>query len=188
MNRLKVCIDPGHTQGIGTKGDPGAVNGKFWESIAALNIALNLGEMFKDAGCKVVYTRTKGDPSLTLKKRCEIANKENTNVFISIHLNSAENKSATGVEVLRYGDCSEKTVKLASEVQKRLVSATGFKDRGVKVRNNLYVLKHTKMPAILVETGFISNDEQCMDLFSDDCQFYIAQAIFMATMDVFRIY
>ena len=186
MNKLKVCIDPGHTQAKDTKGDPGAVNGLHWESIAALDIALSLGEMFKGAGCDVVYTRSKGAPDLTLKKRCDIANKANADVFISIHLNSAENKAATGVEVLRYGSCSQKTIALASEVQQNLVDATGFKDRGVKIRNNLYVLKHTKMPAILVETGFISNNEQCKDLFSDDCQFYIAQAIFMATLRVFR--
>lgn len=187
MKKLTVCIDAGHTQAKGTKGDPGAVNGSRWESVAALDIALSMGEMFKGAGCSVVYTRTKGDPSLTLKRRCEIANKANADVFISIHLNSAENKGATGVEVLRYGECSKTARELAEEVQKSLVDATGFRDRGVKIRNNLYVLKHTKMPAILVETGFISNDEQCEDLFSDDCQFYIAQAIFMATMRTFRI-
>ena len=186
MERLKVCIDPGHSQAKDSRGDPGAVNGSYWESVAALNIALSLGEMFKGAGCDVIFTRTKGDSSLTLKKRCDIANKANADAFISIHLNSAENKSATGVEVLRYGQCSRTTMELAENVQRRLVDATGFKDRGVKIRNNLYVLKHTKMPAILVETGFISNSEQCKDLFSEDCQFYIAQAIFMATMSTFR--
>lgn len=187
MKKLTVCIDAGHTQAKGMKGDPGAVNGSRWESVAALDMALSLGEMFKGAGCSVVYTRTKGDPSLTLKRRCEIANKADADVFISIHLNSAENKSATGVEVLRYGSVSSRTKDLAENVQEKLVDATGFKDRGVKIRNNLYVLKHTKMPAILVETGFISNNEQCEDLFSSDCQFYIAQAIFIATMETFRI-
>ena len=187
MKKLTVCIDPGHTQGRDTKGDPGAVNGRRWESVAALDIALSLGEMFKGAGCSVVYTRTKGDPSLTLKRRCDIANKANADVFISIHLNSAENKAATGVEVLRYGTTSERTIELADNVQEKLVDATGFRNRGVKIRNNLYVLKHTKMPAILVETGFISNNEQCEDLFSADCQFYIAQAIFLGTMETFRM-
>ena len=186
MKKFKVCIDPGHTQAKDTKGDPGAVNGSLWESVAALDIALSMGEMFKGAGCDVVFTRTKGAPDLTLKRRCEIANKADADVFISIHLNSAENKFATGVETLRYGDCSEKTKELASNVQSKLVSATGFKDRGVKIRNNLYVLKHTKMPAILCEVGFISNNEQAKDLFSDDCQFYIAQAIFMGTLEAFR--
>lgn len=186
MKKFKVCIDPGHTQGIGTKGDPGAVNGPYWESVAALSIALSMGEMFKGAGCDVVYTRKKGAPDLTIKRRCQIANEANADVFISIHLNSAENKSATGVEVLRYGECSSMTRRLADIVQEKLVSATGFKDRGVKVRNNLYVLKHTKMPAILAEVGFISNLEQAKDLFSDDCQFYIAQAIFMGTLEAFR--
>lgn len=186
MNKLKICIDPGHTQGIGTRGDPGAVNGNLWESVAALDIALSMGEMFKGAGCDVVFTRTKGDPSLTLKKRCEIANKANADAFISIHLNSASNKSATGIETLRYGSVSEKTRRLADIVQQRLVDATGFRDRGVKIRNNLYVLKHTRMPAILAEVGFISNDEQARDLFSDDCQFYIAQAIFLGTLEAFR--
>lgn len=186
MNKLKVCIDPGHSQAKDSKGDPGAVNGSLWESVAALDIALSMGEMFKGAGCEVVYTRMKGAPDLTLKRRCEIANRAKADVFISIHLNSAENKSATGVEVLRYGACSEKTIELAEKTQRKLVHATGFRDRGVKIRNNLYVLKYTNMPAVLVETGFISNDEQAKDLFSDDCQFYIAQAIFMATMETFR--
>lgn len=186
MKKFKVCIDPGHTQAKDTKGDPGAVNGGLWESVAALDIALSMGEMFKGAGCDVVFTRRKGDPSLTLKKRCQIANEANADVFISIHLNSASNKSATGIETLRYGSVSEKTKRLALTVQDKLVSATGFKDRGVKVRDNLYVLKHTKMPAILCEVGFISNDKQARDLFSDDCQFYIAQAIFMGTLEAFR--
>lgn len=186
MKKLKVCIDAGHTQARDTKGDPGAVNGGLWESVAALSIALSMGEMFKGAGCEVVYTRRKGAPDLTLKRRCQIANEADADVFISIHLNSAENKSATGVEVLRYGECSSMTKRLADIVQDKLVSATGFKDRGVKIRNNLYVLKHTKMPAILCEVGFISNNEQARDLFSDDCQFYIAQAIYMGTLEAFR--
>ena len=186
MKRLKVCLDAGHTQAKDTKGDPGAVNGSYWESVAALDMVLSMGEMFKGAGCDVVYTRTKGSPGLTLAERCRKANSADADVFISIHLNSAENKSASGIETLRYGRCSKKTLKLAENVQQRLVDALGWKDRGVKERSNLYVLKHTAMPAILVETGFISNNEECKKLFDINTQFLICQAIFIATLESFR--
>ena len=101
-------------------------------------------------------------------------------------MNSADNKSASGIETLRYTSCGYVTKRLAADIQEKLVEAMEWKDRGIKERGNLYVLKHTKMPAVLCEVGFISNDEQCKELFEDYNQFKIAQAIFLATMKVFE--
>ena len=174
---MKICIDPGHSKALDTEGDPGAVNGERMESVAALAIAKMLGEMFEEDGHQVVYTRTGGDPSLTLQKRCEISNKSKAQVFISIHLNSADSKKASGIETLRYDNVGMTTKKIAASVQASLVEALGWKNRGVKERPNLYVLKHTKAPAILVETGFISNEAECEELFNPETQEKIAEAI-----------
>ena len=183
---MKVCLDAGHSQARDTGGDPGAVNGDYWESIAALSIVKKLANMFSNAGVQVLLTRSGGKPNLTLKERCRIANDNDADCFISVHLNSADNKSASGIETLRYPSCGYVTKKLADSVQDHLVEAMKWKDRGVKERGNLYVLKNTKMPAVLAEVGFISNDEQCKELFEDYNQFKIAQAIFLATMKVFE--
>lgn len=179
---FKICLDAGHSQAKNTEGDPGACNGNYWESVAALSIVKKLGSMFSNAGVKVFYTRTSGKPGLKLSERCYVANSNNVDAFISIHLNSADNKSASGIETLRYDRVGSLTKELARSVQNKLVTTLGWKDRGVKERPNLYVLKHTKASAILVEVGFISNDEECKLLFDDYIQFKIAQAIFLATM------
>ena len=183
---MKVCLDAGHSQAKNTGGDPGAVNGSYWESVAALSIVKKLANMFGNAGVQVFMTRTGGKPNLTLKERCRIANDNDVDCFISVHLNSADNKSASGIETLRYPKCGYVTKKLADSIQDKLVEAMEWKDRGVKERPNLYVLKHTKCPAVLAEVGFISNNEQCKELFEDYNQFKIAQAIFLATMKVFE--
>ena len=172
-----ICVDPGHTWSPTTGGDPGACNGGYRESVAALDIATILGRQLNIRGFDTIFTRTSGKPRLTLKQRCNLSNYHGADVFVSIHLNSAENKSAHGVEVLRHQSCGVLTQKLAVSVQNSLVEATGFRDRGVKLRNNLYVLKHTIAPAILCEVGFISNDEECKKLFDLGMQERIAASI-----------
>ena len=62
-------------------------------------------------------------------------------------------------------------------MQKQLIEATGAKDRGVK-ESGFYVLKNTKAPAILIETGFISNSTECKKLFTTDYQRTMAKAIY----------
>jgi len=167
-------------------GDPGAMNGDLMESVAALSISKMLGDEFELGGHKVVYTRTEGMPTLPLSKRCEISNKAKADVFISIHLNSAETKKASGIETLRYDNVGMTTKKIASCVQKSLIDELGWKDRGVKERPGLYVLKHTRASAILVETGFISNDDECAKLFDPDIQQRIAEAVYRGVMKALR--
>ena len=85
-----IVIDAGH----GGK-DPGAVNGKQYEKTAALAIAKKVGERLKAKGFEVRYTR-KRDIYYTLAERCRMSNNWGADAFISIHLNGATNKSATG--------------------------------------------------------------------------------------------
>ena len=170
-----ICIDAGHG---GT--DPGAVNGKYHEKTAALSIAKKLGALLEGAGAKIIYTRS-SDKTVELKERCQIANKAKADYFISIHLNAAAAKSANGIETFAYTTTGT-AYKLASVVQKKLIAATGAANRGAKSAN-YQVLRETKMPAILIETGFISNDVECMALFKDGYQNIIAEAIAKAVAE-----
>lgn len=171
MAKKIVVLDAGH----GGK-SAGAVNGKYYEKTAALAIAKKVGAKLKERGFEVRYTRTK-DVYFTLAERCRMANKWNADAFVSIHLNAAANKEAHGAETWRYEKVGAHTRKLADNVQAELVGVTGAKNRGVKTTTAFYVLKHTKMSALLVECGFISNDEECAKLFDGKYQDKIAEGI-----------
>ena len=168
---LKVCIDAGH----GGQ-DPGAVNGSKHEAVAALAIAKKVGALLKGKGHQVKFTRTK-DKFLSLQERCDISNDFDANVFVSIHLNAAANKDATGIETWRHKNVSAKTKRLADSVQTELIRALGWRNRGVKETTSLYVLKHTKASAVLVECGFLSNNEESRLIFIERYQDKLAQAI-----------
>lgn len=168
---VTVVLDPSH----GGK-DPGTVNGKKYEKTAVLAIAKKVGAKLKAKGYNVKYTRTK-DVYLSLSERCRMSNNCDADIFVSIHLNSATNKDASGIETWRYTNVGKRTKELAENVQTELVSATGWKDRGVKKSSTLYVLKHTKASAILIEAGFLSNDAECQKLFKSTYQNKIANAI-----------
>lgn len=168
---IKVCIDAGH----GGK-DQGAVNGGRHESLAALAIAKKVGSKLKAKGASVKYTRT-SDRDLTLSDRCRISNDFDADAFVSIHLNAATNKDASGIETWRFDKVGSKTKNLADTVQAELIAATGAKNRGVKTTTSLYVLKHTITSAVLVECGFLSNIAESRLLFSDKYQEKVATAI-----------
>ena len=156
--------------------DSGAVNGSKYEKTAALAIAKKVGAKLKAKGYNVKYTRTK-DVYFSLAERCRMSNNWDADLFVSIHLNAATNKSATGIETWRYANVGKQTKALAENVQTELIKATGAKDRGVKKTTDFYVLKHTKASAVLVECGFISNDAECKKLFSNSYQNKIAEGI-----------
>lgn len=165
-------LDAGHG---GT--DPGAVNNNLGlqEKIAALDICLKLGLLLEKQGANIYYSRT-GDTYPSITARANQANSLNVTAFISIHLNSADNKSATGIETLVYSTKGT-AYELAGKIQKNMVDATKWTDRGIKARPDLGVLRLTKMPADLVECGFISNDKEATELFKPEIQDKIANAI-----------
>jgi N-acetylmuramoyl-L-alanine amidase len=157
---MKVCIDAGHGMSNKQEGifDPGAThveNGfEYEEATIALRYALTLKDVLRARGTDVFLTRDDATDHTPLGRRAKMAKDAGCNVLISLHLNDAEVDKANGIEVL-YRDNPGK--QLAQELQTALVKATGLKDRGIKERPELAVLKFTG-PAALIELGFIAND------------------------------
>lgn len=144
---MKICIDTGHGGN-----DPGAVNGIYKEKDFALDIALMIGKILEEY-TEVIYTRTT-DKFIKLSDRAKTANQADADLFISIHCNAAASIIATGTEVLVYDD---KIKSLAQNICDKLSQKLSLSNRGVKYRKDLAVLNSTKMPALLIETAFISN-------------------------------
>lgn len=163
-----ICIDAGH----GGK-DSGAVGNGLLEKDIVLNIAKILKEQLLEKGFNVCMTR-EDDTFVELKDRCIIANKQKADIFVSIHCNSAENKSAFGFEIFHtqgsiQGQKLSADIKLSINENKELIRA----DRGIKTAN-FTVLTGTNMPAVLVETAFISNIEDSKILKAKQSEFATA--------------
>jgi N-acetylmuramoyl-L-alanine amidase len=147
---MKICIDPGHG-GV----DPGAVGPTgLKEKDVNLAVSLKLAELLKPIA-EVKLTRTR-DVAVSLKDRAAVANSWGADYFISVHTNSFTDRKVGGVETWAYAKGGQGE-KLAKAVQAELVKVTGFANRGVKFNSGFAVLRDTRAPAILTETGFISN-------------------------------
>ena len=144
-----------------------------------LKLVLAIGEILQNSGIDVEYTRTTDIYETPFQKATE-ANEAGVDFFISIHRNSSPLANQyMGVESLIY-NLSGIKYEMAENINAQL-ETVGFKDLGVKARPNLVVLRRTKMPAILVEVGFINSDSD-NTLF--DKNFYdIAQAIADGILD-----
>ncbi|MCQ2382474.1 MAG: N-acetylmuramoyl-L-alanine amidase [Clostridia bacterium] len=147
-----IVIDAGHG-GY----DAGAVNGTRFEKNDNLRMAMAVGERLERCGINVIYTRTT-DEFVSLLQRSRISNNNDTDLFVSFHRNSATNPAANGVEILVYNNASAKSIQVAEDVLQSLVNVGIQSNRGVK-RTNLSVLRETNAPAILIELGFINNNE-----------------------------
>lgn len=155
-----IMIDAGHG-GY----DVGSIsNFDDYEKDINLDIALLVGKQLKSYGYNVVYTRTSdsvswpSDNKKDLQARCNLAQKKNTDLFISIHLNSSE-YDASGYEI--YCDFTNKTtVKLSNSILTQLDQLDYSTNRGLLDTNEtpLYVVTNNKVDAILIEAGFISDD------------------------------
>jgi len=159
---MKIIIDAGH----GGK-DPGACrikNGKpTYEKDIALHFAFEIGRRLKARGNTVIYTR-RVDKYIKLEERTDISNRNNADLFISLHCNGYANKDAHGGEIWVSKDASDTTREFAKNLfyslyESHLPLDMRIGDRGLMYKEqNFYVLKHTKAPAVLIELGFISND------------------------------
>ncbi|WP_019851359.1 N-acetylmuramoyl-L-alanine amidase [Desulfitobacterium sp. PCE1] len=159
---LTIVVDPGHGgKDVGAVGSSGS-----YEKNSTLPVGLYLADLLRQAGAKVVMTRT-GDTSPAgadytelkdLQARVKIANQIPADLYVSIHNDAFSNPEAGGVTTYISADNpkAEEGRKLASAVQQELIKQVGLQDRKVKTAN-FYVIKNTTMPAILVELGFISN-------------------------------
>lgn len=168
MADYRIALDAGHGGS-----DPGAVYKGRQEKDDTLDLTLAVGDILKKNGIDVYYTRTTDEYETPFKKATD-ANNSGADLFVSIHRNSSENPNQySGVKTLVYSDTGLKA-EVARNINNQLEDA-GFKNLGVDERKNLVVLKRTKMPAVLVEAGFINNDKDNY-LFDEEFD-SIAQAI-----------
>lgn len=167
---MKIGIDPGH----GGR-DPGAIGPtRLYEKDVTLGISLELGRLLKAAELELVFTRT-DDRTMELITRTALLNNQKCDLAISVHINSATRQEANYISTFIQG-AGGQAEQLAKKVQVELVQATGWPDGGVRVKN-LHMTRETKMPAILVECGFISNPEQEKLLRQPEMQKKLARAI-----------
>lgn len=167
-----IMLDAGH----GGR-DPGAVYNGRQEKDDTLNLVFAIGEILQNNDIDVQYTRTTDVYESPYQKAME-ANEAGVDYFISIHRNSFPQENAvSGVESLVYNKQGIK-YEMAQNINAQL-ETVGFVNLGVQARPNLVVLRRTKMPAVLVEVGFINSDtdNQLFDANFDDIARAIADGI-----------
>ncbi|MBP3583495.1 MAG: N-acetylmuramoyl-L-alanine amidase [Clostridia bacterium] len=157
----RIYIDQGHNpRGFNT----GAEGNGFYEQDITYEIGRRLYDLLSPNPDFVLkLSRPTEDTILgtsnssSLVERVREAEEFGADMFLSLHVNSAANPSATGNEALVYSPSSTVSIGLGEEILEQLTLTTGLRNRGIIYRPGLYVLRETSMPALLVEMGFISN-------------------------------
>jgi N-acetylmuramoyl-L-alanine amidase len=159
----KIYIDQGHNPENPNAGAEG--NGLLEQDIT-YRVGQELAALLRaDPNFEVRLSRPTPESTLgtsnstSLRARVDDANRWGADAFISIHTNASDNPRAGGVEAFAYSSPSV-AFSLGGDIVERLSSVTGLRDRGMKVRPGLYVLRRTAMPAVLAEIGFITNPEE----------------------------
>ncbi len=151
QNKFLVVIDPGHGGP-----DPGAIGiGGIRETDVVLEVSKIVEQLLSEKGVKVRLTR-KDEVDLDLSPRVSFANSTDADIFVSIHANASRGKrrDINGLETFYYRGWKGRL--LARRIQKQILRVSpGSPDRGVK-QGRYYVIKNTKMPAVLVEIGFLT--------------------------------
>ena len=172
-----VAIDPGHGGA-----DPGAVgiNG-LQEKNVVFSISSQVAQQLRRKGINAVLTRT-GDQEIDLAPRVATAARIKADVFVSIHANSISlsRPDINGLETYYYA--SAQGGRLARAIHKRILRGTNMEDHGVR-QARFYVIRHTKMPAVLVETGFVTGSQDAARLASPAGRTQLAEAIAQGIID-----
>lgn len=187
----RIVLDPGH----GGR-DPGAQASGMAEKDLVLAIAREVDKQLSAAGFTVLLTRN-SDQFVSLTSRSAFLARAKADLFVSIHANAVGTHSVHGVETFvltphgtpsSYGTSprdggraagdahAPQSMRLGYEIQRRLVAETGARDRGVR-RANFAVLRATAAPAVLVETGFVTNPQERARLANAAYQLRIARAL-----------
>ena len=178
-NLYKVVIDAGHGGS-----DVGATREGIYEKDITLAIAKMVEKNLNNKGVKTTMTLEK-DKTVSLQERCDISNETRPDLFVSVHVNSSVNNAIYGVETHWW---KQDSVKYAETVHKHLgknFNKWKTKDRGL-FKSQFYVINHTEAPAILVEIGFISNENERAAISTQKRQTEIAKAISEGIMDYLK--
>lgn len=178
-SRFVVCIDPGHQAHTNSTQEPygpgstklvNAVNGgatgvttHLPEYEVALEIAMNLKSRLEKQGVKVVMTRTTNDVNISNSRRAQIANDAHADLFVRVHCDSSNSGSVSGMSMQIPGvdkwtrPIAARSNAAGTDVLNAAVASTGAKYRGLFKRTDLTGFNFAKVPAILIECGFMSN-------------------------------
>lgn len=195
-----VVLDPGHGNKSNLEKEPiypgakelkikdggGAegINSKTPEYVIAMKITDKLKELLEDSGYNVIMTKTTPDQNPGNVERAEVGNENNADLVIRVHADSFDNSSVSGASMLvpssiGYAtDISEISKKYGQVVLQSLIDEAGMKNRGVVERNDITGFNWSKVPVILVETGFLSNPQEDELLNSEEYQNKIAKGLF----------
>jgi N-acetylmuramoyl-L-alanine amidase len=167
-SRIVVTLDPGH----GGQ-DPGAVGiGGLRETDVVLPISLEVARILERQGVGVQLTRN-SDRFVSLEGRTVMANRADTDLFVSIHANAVANRSSVnGAETFYFSSGRG----LAQSIQESVIRRTKMNNRGVK-QARFYVLRNTSMPAALVEVGFVTGTSDAAKLSNPTFRNEMAEAI-----------
>ena len=166
---IVIAIDPGHGGG-----DPGAIGiGGLQEKDVVSAIAYDVAKILEESGVQVVLTRT-DDREIDLEPRVQIAQRANSNLFVSIHANSIslDRPEVNGLETYYYSSGNQ----LAQVIHDAILQELAMTDRGVR-QARFYVLRNTSMPAVLVETGFVTGAEDAQNFNDPAWRNQMAEAI-----------
>ena len=185
-----IIIDPGH--GGFDPGKPG-INGED-EKDLNLKISLKLKDRLEDAGVKVIMTRSTDDDvdgidggrhkSKDMLQRKKVA--ESGNILVSIHQNSFTQESVRGAQVF-YSEKSSKGKKLAECIQKSIRDNVDNNNKRVpKSNTHYYVIRSVQIPSVIVECGFLTNQEEEKLLNTEEYQDKLAEAIYLGICEYFK--
>lgn len=157
-----ITLDPGHGGS-----DPGAIGASgLKEKQITLEISMRVKELLEKEGAKVFMTRTtdkdvyapNASDRAELQARVNVAEKHNSDLFLSLHINSSVNKSVGGFSSYYYPK-TDNDLKIAKTIQDKFAKNFGVDNLGVR-QANFYVVKRCSMPATLLEMCFISNPKE----------------------------
>lgn len=184
---IKIFIDQGHNPtGYHNAGAQGF--GLFEENItfqvgAYLAGLLNNDYRFDAMLSRPTATTVLGTTNSTsLAERVRLANQWPADYFLSIHANANPNPQVNGAEIYIYKYYTQAHW-MAQQIMKGIIDYTALKDNGIRERPSLYVLRKTQMPALLIEIGYLSNENDVVIL--RDQQWRIAYGIYRGMLDYF---
>ncbi len=208
-NRKVIAIDPGHQakgnfdkEPVGpgatefktkvSSGTKGAFT-KVPEHVFTLELSLQLRDALVDMGYEVVMTRETAEVDISNVERAEFVNNAEADIYIRIHADGSDNEAANGISVLYPSESnpyvaglSNDSKRLAQAVLDEMCEVTGAKKRGIIKRDDLSGTNWAQMPVILIEAGFMTNEEEDRKLQDPEYQAKLVQGIVEGIEEYFK--